>query len=237
MAMGEDVVAETYEEDALLPISALQHFLFCERRAALIYTERLWGENEFTARDQVEHERVHQVGSEGRGDILITRGLHVRSLHLGLTGHADVVEYHRCRQTSSRIGIPLDCREGAWQPLPVEYKSGRKRHEVGYEVQLCAQALCLEEMLNVAVPQGALYYAASQRRIEISFTCALREATRVCATRLHQVLESGKTPAPTPGPRRGFCSLIGQCLPATANHRSALRYVAEAASPDEGGKQ
>ena len=224
-----------YEEDDLLPISALQHLLFCERRAALVYTEGLWDENRFTAEGKLRHERAHEVASESRGDVRIVRALRLRSLSLGLTGQADVVEFHRMTSADKTGGMPLHGADGRWRPVPVEYKRGRQRREEGYEVQLCAQAMCLEEMLGVSIPAAALFYAASQRRMEVSFTAALREQTRASAVRLHQVLESGRTPAPEFGTKCGCCSLHDQCLPTAVQHCSVLRYVADAFKPDGPG--
>jgi len=225
--MAEGAVEQSYDEDDLLPISALQHLLFCERRAALVYVERLWDENEFTARGTVEHERVHEGGTEARGDVVTARGLRLRSLRLGLTGQADVVEYHRCLPGESVRGLRLQARDGLWQPVPVEYKSGRNRIEEGYEVQLCAQALCLEEMLSVPVKHGALYYAASARRDDLAFTDELRRRTESAVARLHHVLESRDTPSASAGPKCRSCSLMDVCLPEISHHHSVAQYLSE----------
>ena len=129
-----------FTEDNLLPISALQHLLFCERQCALIHLERAWQENRLTAEGRIMHERVHEGGDETRRDVRIVRGLRLRSLALGLVGIADVVEFHRAAD-----GVAVPESAGTWRPFPVEYKRGRPKSEPWDAVQLCAQALCLEE--------------------------------------------------------------------------------------------
>ena len=151
-------------EEDLLPLSALQHLLFCERQCALIHVEQLWDENLFTAEGRVIHERVHEQGGESRGNIRIERGLPLRSFRLGLVGKADVVEFHRV--TTQR-----------WQPFPVEFKRGKPKRDDCDKVQLCAQALCLEEMLATVVEAGALYYGRTRRRLDIAFDTGLRDET------------------------------------------------------------
>ena len=138
-----------YAEDDLLPLSALQHLLFCERQCALIHIEQVWDDNALTVQGQFLHERVDRVDAERHPGVRIERALPLRSDRLRLVGRADVVEFH---------AIPGEPERH--QPVPVEYKRGRRRRWLHDEVQLCAQAMCLEEMLGVAVPRGALYHAA-----------------------------------------------------------------------------
>src|SRR5579859_4686917 len=147
-----------YSEEDLLPISALQHLAFCERQWALIHLEGVWAENQLTAEGRVIHDRAHEPGTESRGDVRVSRGLRLRSLRLGLSGIADVVEFHRCGRrgdTSGKglvaSGVALPSVSGSWAPFPVEYKRGRPKSGPFDEIQLCAQALCLEEMLGVPV--------------------------------------------------------------------------------------
>ena len=132
-----------YSEDDLLPISALQHLAFCERQWALIHLEGVWAENQLTAEGRVMHDRAHEPGTESRGDIRISRGLRLRSLRLGLSGIADVVEFHRCGRPDDVDGVCLPGVSGSWAPFPVEYKRGRPKSGPFDEIQLCAQALCL----------------------------------------------------------------------------------------------
>lgn len=131
-----------------IPLSALQHFVFCRRQWALIHLEQQWAENTRTAEGELMHRRAHDEKQiEKRGDLLLWRGLHVRSERLGLSGLCDVVEFHQDPQ-----GIPLPGYDGLWQPYPVEYKRGRPKPHDADQLQLCAQALCLEEMLLCAIP-------------------------------------------------------------------------------------
>ena len=189
-----------HNEDDLLPISALQHLLFCQRQCALIHLEQAWEENRLTAEGRILHERAHEREDESRGDIRVARGLRLRSLRLGLIGQADVVEFYR--------------EEGvAWRPYPVEYKRGKPKENTSDTVQLCAQALCLEEMLGERVPKGALFYGLPRRRMEVLFTEELRAQTCMAAERLHRLLAGGLTPSAQYEKKCDHCSLIEICLP------------------------
>ncbi len=209
-----------YTEDDLLPISALQHLLFCERQCALIHIEQLWAENLFTAEGRIMHERVHAADRESRGDVRIEYGMPLRSLRLGLIGKADVVEFHR---------KPVSGKEKSamWQPFPVEYKRGKPKKGNYDRVQICAQALCLEEMLNVEIPCGALFYGKTRRRQDVLFDSALRLETEDAANRLHELVKSGDTPKPEYMKKCDSCSLAAVCLPKTiGKRRSVKRYLA-----------
>lgn len=198
-----------YSEDDLLPISALQHLMFCERQCALIHLEQIWQENRLTAEGRVQHERVHEAASEARGKVRIARGLRLRSLALGLIGVADVVEF---------------CSEGEVTiPFPVEYKRGKPKANRCDDVQLCAQAMCLEEMLDVPVPAGALFYGKTRRRHNVVFDAGLRQLTRDCADRLHELIQVGQTPPPVYEKKCESCSLKELCIPKLK--RSATEYI------------
>jgi CRISPR-associated exonuclease Cas4 len=188
-----------YPESELLPLSALQHYLFCPRQCALIHLEGIWEENRLTAEGRLLHERADTTTRERRGDILIVRGLWIRSLRLGLAGRADVVEFHR-HETGER-------------PFPVEYKRGKPKSGMEDKVQLCAQALCLEEMLQVEIPDGALFYGSQNRRLNVILNAELRRLTEQTASDVHTLLDGEATPAPKPGPQCANCSLVDQCLP------------------------
>ena len=201
-----------YDEDDLLPLSALQHLAFCERQCALIHVEGAWGENRLTALGRVLHERTHEGRGELREGVLTSRSLPLRSLRLGLSGQADVVEFHPVAEG----GVVLAGRAGRWQPFPVEYKRGKPKLDRCDEVQLCAQALCLEEMTGRPVPEGALFYAQTKRRVTVPFDAALRALTEVAVTDLSAVFASRATPPPTPHKSRcRACSLIDLCRPET----------------------
>jgi CRISPR-associated exonuclease Cas4 len=138
-----------FAEKELLPLSALQHLVFCERQAALIHLERVWADNPATVEGSHLHRTTDAGQGESRGDVRITRGLPLRSLHLGLSGRADVVEFHRVGGDAAMRGVELPGARGHFLPFPVEYKRGRpKRTHRADEVQLCAQAMCIEEMLG-----------------------------------------------------------------------------------------
>jgi len=216
-----------YDEDDLLPISALQHLAFCERQWALIHLEGLWDENVLTAEGRQMHERSHADETEARGDIRIARGLRLRSLRLGLTGKADVVEFHRALADNSRAGITLDAADGLWQPLPVEYKRGRPKAGNCDRVQLCSQALCLEEMLGVSISRGVLFYGRTRRRCDVSIDDRLRHETESLVERLHDLTRAQATPPPVYGKQCKNCSLLSFCLPRTAGRRSARGYLQE----------
>lgn len=199
------------EEDDLLPLSALQHLLFCERQCALIHVEQVWAENPLTVEGKHLHEQADSGQQESRGDLRIARALPLRSLRLGLSGRSDVVEFQR-------IG------EGAWRPFPVEYKRGRPKSHRADEVQLCAQALCLEEMLNVSVPAGALFYGQTRHRLDVAFDPELRRLAEETAARLHRLIASGITPKAVREPKCDQCSLLDLCMPA-APAASARLYL------------
>lgn len=191
-----------FSEDELLPLSALQHMLFCERQCALIHIEQVWAENRLTVEGRHLHDRADHGRAESRGASRTVRGLAIRSLHLGLSGRADVVEFHAAAGTGD---VP--------RVVPVEYKRGRPKSHQADEVQLCAQALCLEEMLSIRIDEGALFYATPRRRTEVTFDAELRALTECSATRLHLMIESGVTPRAKLEPKCESCSLRRLCVP------------------------
>jgi len=205
-----------YSEDDLIPLSALQHILFCERQCALIHIEQMWNENLFTAEGKIMHERVDEAGRESRGDVRIEFAMPLRSLRLGLVGKADVVEFHR-------KSVSLNAKSPEWVPFPVEYKRGKPKKDNCDRVQLCAQALCLEEMLDVEIPRGALFYGKTRRRKNVNFDNALRQETENAAIRLHKLIESGKTPNPVYTPKCKSCSFFHVCLPKTIEKRRSVK--------------
>ena len=181
-----------------IPISALQHALFCERQFALIHLDREWRENRQTAEGRVLHERAHEGPAESRGDIRTVRGISVASAVFGLTGQCDVVEFHR----DGRV-------------IPVEYKRGKPKSHRADEVQLCAQAICLEEMLSLPpIPLGFLYYGKPHRRTEVALDGGLRGLTVDVAARAREILDSGITPsARYDRAKCAACSLTEICQP------------------------
>jgi len=208
-----------YPEDELIPISALQHLVFCERQFSLMYVEGLWAENRFTVEGAELHAQVDGGEAERRGEVCIARAVPLRSLALGLTGRSDVVELRR-DETGARIpGLG-----GRWRPYPIEYKRGRPKNHRADEVQLCAQALCLEEMLGVEVQLGALFYGLPRRRTEVAFDTELRQLVGSAAERARELLGSRETPTARRDKRCERCSLIELCQP-DAGQRSAYGYL------------
>ena len=176
-----------YPESDLLPISALQHLLYCERQCALIHIEQAWVENRLTAEGRVLHEKVHGGEAETRPGVRIVRAPRLHSFRIGLFGVADVVEFHKLDDAGRPRNPPV--------PFPVEYKRGRPKRGDEDRVQLCAQAMCLEEMLGAPVPAGALFYGKPRRRDEVCFDESLRGLTERTAQRLHELLASGQNAA------------------------------------------
>ena len=212
-----------YREDEFLMLSGLQHLSFCRRQWALIHLEDQWAENWRTTDGALMHDNAHDKGfQESRGDMLITRGMAVHSAVLGVSGECDVLEFHRV----SSGGIPLDRREGLWQPFPVEYKRGKADgHPHADELQLCGQAMCLEEMLCCDIPEGALFYGETKRRQRIDFTTELRSEVSTLLAEMHQLARRGTTPKVKPGKWCNACSLKELCLPKLMRVKSASTYI------------
>ena len=213
-----------YNEDDFLQLSGLQHFKFCRRQWALIHIENQWAENYRTVDGAILHENAHDgIRTESRGDLLITRDMRVFSRTLGVSGACDVLEFHR-----GGTGIPLAGREGLWQPFPVEYKRGRPKEHDADALQLCGQAMCLEEMLCCEIPAGALYYGEIRRRKEVTFTPELRQEVRTLLAEMHSLYDRGHTPRVKPTKGCNACSLKELCLPKLMRGRSVAEYLRRA---------
>jgi CRISPR-associated exonuclease Cas4 len=190
-------------DDDCLPLSGLQHLAFCPRQWALIHLEQLWVENVRTVEGRLLHERADLPGESRRASVRTARGMWLRSDRLKLTGRADIVEFRP-------------------EPYPVEYKRGKRKPTDCDTVQLCAQALCLEEMLQTTIVRGAMFYGDPRRRLEIEFTPELRARTEALAALMHRLYRSRETPLPIPGSYCKNCSLVNLCLPhATVRERDA----------------
>ena len=210
-----------YQEEDFLQLSGLQHFKFCRRQWALIHIENQWAENFRTTDGAVFHEQAHNgTLTESRGELLITRDMRIFSRTLGVSGACDVLEFRR----DSR-GILLKGREGLWQPFPVEYKRGRPKETTADELQLCGQAMCLEEMLCCEIPRGALYYGEPRRRTEVIFTPELRQEVRELIAWMHELCRQGHTPKVKPSRSCNACSLRELCLPKLLRGRSVADYL------------
>ena len=199
---------KVFSEDQLLPLSALQHWLFCPRQCGLIHLEQVWAENKFTAEGQVLHKKAHEGEDESKAGVRVTRSMAVRSLTLGISGQCDIVEFHK-------TGLVV----------PVEYKRGKPKSHRADEVQLCAQAMCLEEMLDATISSGCLFYGENRRRTTVEFDAALRQLVTETAASLHTMIDSRQTPLAEYESRRcDACSLIELCQP------KAMRFKRGAAA-------
>jgi CRISPR-associated exonuclease Cas4 len=207
-----------FAEDDLLPISALQHLLYCERQCALIHLEQVWAENSLTVRGRHLHERADSGTSQRRDGVHAVRSLPLRSLRWGLIGKADMVEF----------GGPPSPDDGR-RCFPVEYKRGKPKAHDADRVQLCAQALCLEEMLGEEVAAGALFYGKTRRRLEVAFDAELRGVTENTIGRLHELMAARRTPvAVYERAKCDRCSLIHLCMPKAGSRAGAGDYLERA---------
>ena len=210
-------------EDDYLLISGLQHFRFCRRQWALIHIENQWAENVRTVEGSALHRKAHDASArERRGDLLIVRSLRVVSARLGITGACDVVEFRR-----NPAGVPLHGEEGLYQPFPIEYKRGTAREDGADELQLCAQAMCLEEMLVCEIPAGAIYHGETRRRQSVTFTPELRAEVETCVLQMRELFQRGHTPRVKPTKACNACSLRELCLPRMMRQRSVAAYLRE----------
>lgn len=204
-----------------LAISGIQHFCFCRRQWALIHLEQQWAENRRTAEGQLDHQRCHdEHRTEKRGSLLTVRGMRVVSRELRLSGVCDVVEFH-----ADPGGVSLQGWDGTWQPVPVEYKHGHSKESDADRLQLCAQAMALEEMLVCEISTGALFYAQTHRREIVELTPGLREKTKQAAAEMNQYFLRGHTPKVKPGRHCSACSLKELCLPALCSRADPNSYL------------
>jgi CRISPR-associated exonuclease Cas4 len=211
-----------YQPDELLALSGLQHFCFCRRQWALIHVENQWQENVLTVEGKALHTRADDpFFSEVRKGVITARSMPVASYRLGLYGVCDVVEF-----TLSEDGVILPGREGKYRPAPVEYKRGKEKKDHSDEVQLCAQAICLEEMLSFSIPHGYLYYGETRHRVEVELSDSLRDLVDRMSAEMHSYFERGYTPRVKPSKACKSCSLADICLPELQGKgQSASKYI------------
>jgi len=202
---------KVWADSDLVMISALEHWSYCPRQCALIHLEQTFDENIYTLRGRMLHERAHEFNLECRPEVRIERGLAVWSDRLGLVGKADVVEFR------------------GRTPYPIEYKHGRKRRWVHPALQVCAQAMCLEEMTGELVPMGAIFYQGSRRRLEVSFDSTLRWAVEESVRAIRQMLASAalgmELPPAVNDARCRHCSLRDSCLPSVVAETRRIRAL------------
>jgi len=213
-----------YTTDELLPLSGIQHFLFCRRQWALIHIESQWQENVLTVEGKLLHKRADDpFFTETRKGLILARSVPVASYRLGLSGVCDVVEF-----TESPGGVRLPGRDGLFLPTPVEYKRGHEKRDPCDEAQLCAQAICLEEMLAVTIPTGYLYYGETRHRVTVELTAELRELVQRMAGEMQAYFKRGYTPRVKTSRACRSCSLVDVCLPELQeNVNPASKFIRE----------
>lgn len=210
-----------YSEEDYLALSGIQHFVFCRRQWALIAIEGLWKDNDLTLEGDYLHERAHDPDLDGMAKgAFLSRAMSVHSRRLGLSGTCDVVEFRPAED-----GIPLTGKRGTFRPLPVEYKHGRSKTNDCDRAQLCAQAMCLEEMLLIAIPEGAVYYAQTRRRTSVLFTPELRALVEKSAREMHQLMKKEYTPHAKQTKACESCSLRDDCLPTLSKTPGVAGYI------------
>jgi CRISPR-associated exonuclease Cas4 len=224
-----------YTVDELLPLSGIQHFLFCRRQWALIHVEQQWQENVLTAEGRIMHNRADDpFFTETRSGVITARSVPIASYRLGLVGVCDVVEFQQVasetgsvgRNTAPPDGVRLPRRDGLYAPAPIEYKRGKEKHDHSDEAQLCAQAMCLEEMLSTSIPRGWLYYGKTRHRVGIELTAELRTLVKEMSGEMHNYFERGHTPRVKPFKGCRSCSLADVCLPELRGKViAASRYI------------
>ncbi len=204
----------TYSEDDFLALSGLQHLVFCERQWAFIHVEQTWIENRLTAEGRLLHKKADSDRIEARKGVRVVRGMRIFSTRMGLSGRADIVEFREKDDPGGEDPI-----------TPVEYKRGRPKPHDADRVQLCAQALCLEEMFDAQVPRGWLFYGKNRRRTEVLCDKELRDTTRRLATRMHELFESGVTPTGRNDTMCGNCSFVDLCMPEVSCGSGERNYL------------
>ena len=213
-----------YSDDDMLMLSGIQHYRFCPRQWALIHIEQQWDDNRLTMEGSLQHKHVDDPFYRQKcGDFISLRSVSVASHELGLYGITDVIELHPVDDEVNAITHPR--YPGYWQPYPIEYKHGKpKRNEVD-EVQLAAQAMCLEEQYGIRIEYGAFYYAEVRHRMEVCFSDELRDIVKTCTTDMHTIFDSGRLPAIQRGRHCERCSLNNLCMPESADCTKVSHYL------------
>jgi len=210
-----------YNEEDFLLLSGIQHFSFCKRQWALIHIEQQWLENLRTIEGQILHERTHDnTIKEKRGDLIISRGMGIFSRSLGITGTCDVVELHKASG-----GVNIFGRDGTYKPVPIEYKRGKPKEDESDMLQLCAQAMCLEEMLICEIPEAFLYYGETKRRLKVTLDDGLRQRVKIIVKEMHELYNKRYTPKVKPSKKCKSCSLAEICMPKLCKNPSAVNYI------------
>lgn len=218
-----------YAEDDYLMLSGIQHFAFCRRQWAMIHIEQQWAENYRTTAGELMHKKAHDESAfEKRGNVLTVRGLRISSHELGVSGQCDVVEFQQAEN-----GVTLYGYDGNWNPVPVEYKHGKPKENNADELQLCAQAICLEEMFQTVIPEGYLFYGENRRRSHVDFTEDLREEVKKMTKEMHELFQRGHTPNVKPTKQCKACSLENLCVPKLQKTMKVREYIQQGIHSNE----
>lgn len=210
-----------YNEEDYLLLSGIQHFVFCRRQWALIHIEQQWRENLRTVEGNIIHEKAHSDKfNEKRKGLLITRGMPVASIKLEITGYCDVVEFYK-----DENGIEIFGHNGTFLPVPIEYKRGKPKNDSADELQLCAQAMCIEEMLACEIPKGYIFYGETKHRLEVEFDHELRNEVLKIVGQMHELFSRRHTPKAKTGSFCRACSLKDLCLPKLCKIRNVSGYI------------
>lgn len=222
-----------YSEDDYIQLSGIQHFAFCKRQWGLVYLEHQWIENLRTAEGRIVHEHAHDsFCTEKRGNLIISRGIQISSKELGISGECDVVEFHKSDSDSAQ-SVYIPEYGGYFRVIPIEYKRGTPKTEEFDRLQLCAQALCLEEMLCVDIPEGCIYYAETKHRQKVEFTDVLKNEVISIVSQIHGYTSKGTTPSAKRTKSCNACSVKDICLPQLEKKKSAKEYIMSAISDAE----
>lgn len=209
-----------FTEDDYIQLSSLQHYVFCPRQCGLIHVEDVWTDNVFTVRGEILHEKVDTDTYETRGTLKTVRGLRIHSQRLGIVGRCDVVEFSKSKDKAD-----------ATEVLPVEFKSGQPKDDISDKVQLCAQVLCLEEMLNTTIQRGAFFYGKIRRRQVIEIDEQLRSDTENIIASVHEIVSKKLVPAAKYSEKCRNCSLEETCIPKAMNEKRLRQYVKDLYEP------
>jgi len=212
-----------YTEEEMLMLSGIQHFFYCERQWALIHLEQQWEENSRTVEGQFVHKKVDDpFVVESRGNTVIARSVPLGSYSLGLYGIADVIEFHKIDQN----GLLFENKTGSWMPVPVEYKRGKPKPDERDEIQLCAQAICIEELNGIKIDKGYLYYHSIKRRDKVLFDADLRGLTYSVSEKMHDMFKNRETPKVPYGKNCKWCSMYEICQPKiTGKKKKVKQYI------------
>ncbi|MFB3895587.1 MAG: CRISPR-associated protein Cas4 [bacterium] len=218
---------ELYQDDELLALSGLQHLAFCERQWGLLVLEQQWTENLFTAEGRQLHHRVDDPFIvESRGELMVSRSVPIHSYQLGLYGVIDIIEWHQLLQEQPVKAVKLPDKTGYWIPYPVEYKRGKQKPDDRDEVQICGQAICLEEMLKIQIASGSLYYGLQRHRFPVTFSQELRSRVISLAKKMHELYDAEVTPQAKYTKACELCSMKEVCLPKLSRKKkTASDYI------------